>query len=189
MPVKFAFDNPLLRAWLLLHQTYNLILKSEDAVFAKVGLTTQQHGVLMAIKYIQDPVTPTDVSNWLDRNPNGISMLLYRMEKDGLVSRVRDLRDRRSVRLVITERGNEIFGQATIIGWQLVEKMLSDLPEEDLWTLISLLEKVREQGFKNLNLGEAMEEIKIKNEAQNIARFLAKMSIYADTGYSGDERN
>jgi len=189
MSVKFTLDNPLLKAWLLLHQTYNLVLRSEDAVFAKVGLTTQQHAVLMAIRYIQAPVTPTDVANWLDRNPNGISMLLDRMVKDGLVNRIRDLHDRRSVRLVITEKGQETFEQATIIGWQLVEKILSVLPEEDLRRLISLLEKVREQAFENLNPSEVMEEIKIKNEGRNMARFFTKMIKHADTEYSEVERD
>jgi hypothetical protein len=60
MPVKFVFENPLFMAWMLIRQTYNTVLKCEDLVFSKTGLTTQQHAVLIAIKYINTPAKPTD---------------------------------------------------------------------------------------------------------------------------------
>jgi len=114
-----------MRVWLLLHQTNNLVLKCEDRVFGKHGLGTEQHAVLLAIKYIDDPVTPTDVAQWLDRNTNSISLIVERMVKAGLVRRIRDLRDRRSVRLVITSNGKEILDKATVAGWELVQEILS----------------------------------------------------------------
>jgi len=123
--VKFEFENLFMRVWLLLHQTNNLVLKCEDQVFTKFGLNTEQHAVLMAIKYIDDPVTPTGVAQWLDRNTNSISLIVERMVKAGLVRRIRDLRDRRSVRLVITSNGKEILDKATVAGWELVQEILS----------------------------------------------------------------
>lgn len=181
MPVHFSFNNSYLKTWLLLHQTYNLILRSEDNVFAKVGITTQQHSVLMAIRYMQAPVTPTEVANWLDRNPNGISMLIDRMVKGGLVSRIRDLNDRRSVRLEITEKGNEVLDKATVIGWQLIETILSAVQEEELILLTNLLKKVREKAFKNLNPDRTMVEIEIINEEQQMAHYFTDMSKYNKT--------
>jgi len=174
MPVNFGFDNPLLKTWLLLHQTYNLVLKCEDATFAKEGLTTQQHAVLIAIKYISDPVTLTGVSSWLDRRINSISLIVDRMEKGGWVKRTRGLRDRRSVRLVITKKGKEVLEQATISGWGLTKEILSNLSEEELRTLTSLLERIRVKAFKYLNPGEVMEEIKT-NETENMPRFMASI--------------
>ena len=162
MPVKFQFTNQRLMTWLLFRQCYNSVFKCEDAVFAKAGLTTQKHAVLAAVNYIDNPVTVTEVAHWLDRNPNGISMLVDRMEKDGLVNRVRDLRDRRSVRLVMTRKGKDLFEQATIAGWELVQEILSHLSDEDIRTLNSLLDRMREKAFEYLNPGEVMEEIKTK---------------------------
>lgn len=174
MPVKFLFDEPKHKAWLLCHQTYNLVLRCEDVVFAKVGLTTQQHAVLMAIRYIRNPVTPSDVAQWLDRNTNSISLIVDRMEKQGLVKRIRDLRDRRSLRLVMTRKGKEILDQATMIGWVLVQEILSGLTEEDLGTLSDLMERIRGKAFEHLNPGKAIEEVKT-NDAALIPRFLAEM--------------
>ena len=161
MTVKFIFDNPLLKIWLLLHQTYNLVLKSEDVVFARLGLSTQQYAVLIAIKHFRGRVTPVDLANWLDRNPNGISMLLYRMEEHGLVERVRDLRDHRSLRVVMTDKGKKVLEQATIVSWQLVQEVLSRISEEELRMLIEMLEGVRKDVFEHLSPGKVMEEIKL----------------------------
>lgn len=183
MPVKFEFDNPFMRAWLLLHQTHNSILKCEDKVFGKHGITTEQHSVLMAIKYIKGPVKPTDVGRWLDRNTNSVSLIVDRMVKAGLVRRIRDLPDRRSVRLVITNKGKGILDQATIAGWQLVLEILSGLPEEEIRTLIRLLETVREKAIEYLNPGEVTEEIK-RGDPKNIARFMKRMDRYVSDSAS-----
>ncbi len=172
MPVKFAFGNPILGAWALYRQTYNSITRCEEALFAKLGLTPQQYMVLLAIKYIHGPVTPTDVANWLDRNTNSITLIVDRMEKDGLVTRVRDLPDRRALRLVITPKGKEAFDRATGPGWELIQEIMSCFSEEELKTFIRLLGKMRGKTFEYLNIRE-VEEVQAK-DAENIARLLTK---------------
>ncbi len=177
MPVKFGVDNPMLMAWHLLHQTHNSISKCEDEAFSKHGITTEQYSVLMAIKHIQPPVTPTQVGRWLDRNTNTISLIVERMVKAGLVRRIRDLRDRRSVRLVLTDDGKEIFDRATVTGLALVQEILSVLSEEQMRTLTTLLQMVREKAVDYHNPGETLEEVK-KNDSKNMARFIKRMSKY-----------
>jgi DNA-binding MarR family transcriptional regulator len=162
MAVKFKLDNPQLSTWLLLHQTHNLVVKVEDAVFAKMGISNQKHAVLMAMKYIEGPVTPSDIAHWLDRNTNTITTLVDRMEKSGLVRRQRDLRDRRSVRLVMTRKGKETLKAATRIGWEVVQEVLEELSEDELRALSTLLETVRSKAFDYLNPGKVMEEAKMK---------------------------
>jgi DNA-binding MarR family transcriptional regulator len=54
--------------------------------FIQVGLTTRKHAVLFALRNLKSPVTVPDVARWLDCNPNGISMLVDRMVKDGLLT-------------------------------------------------------------------------------------------------------
>ena len=109
MPVKFVLSDPTLKAWILLRQTYIAVSKCEEAAFAKVGITLQQYKVLMAIKYINDPVMPTDVARWLDRNSNSITLIIDRMEKDGLVERVRNLRPSYKARLGVNEKAHVLF--------------------------------------------------------------------------------
>ena len=150
MTANFDFDEPRRRAWVLCHQTYNLVSKCEVAIFAKVGITPQQYGVLLALKSIEGPATPTDVARRTDRKTNSITTIVDRLERDGLVKRVRDLHDRRSIRLAMTSKGEEFLEQATGPGWELIQKMMSCLSEKELRMFIEMLERIREKAFNHL---------------------------------------
>ena len=171
MSVKFEFENPAKGVWVLLRQVYNLISKCNDLVFSNYKLTTEQHSVLMAIKHIEDPVKVTDVARWLDRSVNSVSMIIDRMVKVGLVIRRRDLPDRRAVRLTITSKAEEAFVPATIAGWELIQEILSSLSDEDILTLRSLLEVLRDKTYDYLGSGEVVEKVK-RDEDENMAWFM-----------------
>lgn len=143
MSVKNNLDSPQLKVWLLLHRNCSLITKAEDAVYATIDLTTQHQAVLLAMKYIRGPVTPGIIAQWLDRNTNSITTLVDRMEKVGLVRRVRNMRDRRSVRLVMTKKGKKALDEAEVLGWQLVQDILRIFSEKQLESLSELLQMVR----------------------------------------------
>jgi len=177
MPIKFEFESPDKGAWVLLRQTYNLVLKCEDRVFSEHELTTEQHAVLMAIKHIDGPVRPTDVARWLDRSVNSVSMIIDRMVKAGLVKRVRDRKDRRTVFLTITSKAEKAYVLATVAGWGLIQEILSPLSDEDKLTLIKLLEELRDKTYDYLDSGEVVEEVR-RNETENIARFMKQAAKY-----------
>ena len=177
MPVKFELEDPYKRAWLLLRQTYNLVLKCEDRTFSEYKLTTEQHTVLMAIKHIDAPVRVTDIARWLDRSVNSVSMIIDRMVKAGLVRRLRDLPDRREVRLTITSKAEKDFVLATVAGWGLIQEILSPLSDEDKLTLIRLLEMLRDKAYDYLGSGEVVEEVR-SNETENMAKFMKQAAKY-----------
>lgn len=159
MPINFKIDDPIQGVWSLLQLTNDSIVKCAETAFTKVKLTPQQFYVLAAIKNIGDPVLPTDVAKWLDRNTNTITLIIDRMEKDGLVSRVRDLKDRRALRLLISPRGLKLYEQATRPSRELPKTILSALSADELSTLINLLEKIRQKTFEYRKI-----EDKVANE-------------------------
>jgi DNA-binding MarR family transcriptional regulator len=177
MPVKFEFENLDKGAWMLLRQAHNLVLKCEDRVFNEHELTTEQHAVLMAIKHIDGPVRPTDVARWLDRSVNSVSMIVDRMVKAGLLRRVRDRKDRRTVFLTVTSKAEKAYVLATVAGWELIQEILSPLSDKDKRTFIRLLETLRDKTYDYLNSGEVVEEVK-RNEAENLAQFMKQAARY-----------
>jgi DNA-binding MarR family transcriptional regulator len=177
MPVKFKFEDPYKEAWVLLRQTYNLILKCEDKVFSEYGLTTEQHAVLMVIKHISGPVRITDIARWLDRSVNSVSMIIDRMVKAGLVRRVRDRKDRRTVFVSMTSKVQKDFVRASVAGWELVQEILSPLSDEDRLTLIRLLETLRDKAYDYLGSGEVVEEVR-RDKAWNLAEFMKQAAEY-----------
>ena len=147
MPVRIVETDPVDDAWLILHQTSDSITKCEEDVFARIGIPPQQYLILMAIKRMNGPVTPTRLANWVDRNLNSIILIIDRMEKDGLIERVRDLKDRRTLRLIITEKGRQKYKKGIKPARQLSEKILSVLSPEELISFAANLRKVREETF------------------------------------------
>ncbi len=152
MPARFTFSQPVMKTWMLIHQTHNLLTRSENAVFGNLDLTTRKHAVLLALSNIKGPVTVIDVARWLDRNANGISMLVDRMERDGLVSRVRDLPDRRTVRLEMTPKGEKILKEANKLSKEMIRDVFSELSEEEMANVSAMLDKVRNRTFSFLKL-------------------------------------
>jgi len=172
MPVKFQFKNPNMGAWVLLRQVHNLISKCEDQVYSKHGLTTEQHGVLMAIKHIEGPVRITDIARWLDRSVNSVSMIIDRMVKAGLVRRTRDRKDRRTVFVTTTSKAEKAYIPATAAGWELIQEILSSLSDEDKLTLVRLLETMRDKLYDYLGSSGVVEEVRV-NEIKNMAFWLS----------------
>ncbi len=109
MSEKFAEESLGFKAWMLLHRTRDLFFRCEDRAVSGFGLTAEQWTVLLAIKHLDDPVRPTDVGQWLGHKVNTVSMIVDRMVRGGLVTRVRDLPDRRAIRLAITGQGGASF--------------------------------------------------------------------------------
>lgn len=143
--------NQVFRATGLFHRTYNLLSRCEEAAFARTGISPQQVWVLTAIKYAKSPVTIRKVARFMDRDVNTITMTVNRMEKASLVKRVRDLRDRRSVRLEATRRGQDVFGQAEKISLELINRVLSDFSDRDLEQAAKLMDKMRKSSQRELN--------------------------------------
>jgi len=187
MPIKFEFENLDKGTWVLLRQAHNLVSKCEDRVFSEHGLTAEQHGVLMAVKHISGPVRITDIARWLDRSVNSVSMIIDRMVKAGLVRRVRDRKDRRTVFVTLTSKAEKAYVPATLAGWELIQEILSPLSDEDKLTLIRLLETLRDKTYDYLGSGGVVEEVR-GNEIENLAQLMKQGAEYKSSSTPKSKR-
>lgn len=162
MPVKLTCDDLDRRAVYTFHHLHLSITKLEDKMHRKFGITTKKFIVLSTIKSIIRQVTPTVIAEWLDRNTNSITLIIDRMEKDDLVSRVRDLNDRRSLRIKIEEKGEEVFRRVVVHNHALYKEIMSCLNKHELQELIRLMDKVLEKTFEMRQLRETTKEVRIK---------------------------
>jgi DNA-binding MarR family transcriptional regulator len=168
MTVNFESEKLVLRFWRLMYQTYTLFKTCEDQIFEEHGLTTEQYGVLVAIKYLDEPVRISDVARWLERSTNSVSMIVDRMVKAGLVRRVRDKSDRRTVHVFSTSKGETALKPATLAGLEFIRKILSQLSSEDRCTFVNLLETLKYEILSYLNPGVDTEEMR-RNEPEQQA--------------------
>jgi len=151
-----------LRLWVLVHRARHMMALCEDSAFAKYGITNEQFMLLGAIRTNGGSLRPTDLASILERSQHGISMLVDRMVKAGLVRKIRDTRDRRVVNVMLTDKGENAIALAIPEQWNLTRKILSRLSEKDKRTVANVLEKMKCECLGYLNPEMDMKEI-IKN--------------------------
>ncbi len=174
MMVNSKSENGVLNLWFLLHRVHDLLRTCEDGVFGEYGLTTEQFGVLMTVKYLDGHVRPTDIARWTGRSTNSVSMIVDRMVKAGLLRRVRDRGDRRVVNVFITNKAEDALKPATPAGLELIHKILSQLSDDDRRTLASLLETLKYKSLEYLNPGADIEGM-VRNEDEQHANLLGRV--------------
>ena len=135
--------------WVLLNQVTTLALNARDTEMMEHDATAMQAGVLGIINDVGDATTPAEIARWLLRKPATISGLLDRMEKAGLVERVKDMPRRNWVRVRITKKGQQVYKQS--LKRKSVHQIMGCLSEAEHKQLISILLKLRTKAAKVLN--------------------------------------
>ena len=179
MAVNLNLEHIALRLWFLSHRTHELLRRCEDRVFGEYNLTTEHYTVLAIIKYLDDPVRITDVARWSGRSTNSVSMIIDRMVKAGLVRRVRDRKDRRTVFVTITSKAENALEPATRAGLEFIQEILSPLSHEDKRTFVNLHEVVKHKALEYLNPGvdiEEMQRTEVTSQANLVDRLVQYIS-------------
>lgn len=132
--------------WSTLLKISNSISNYEKQVFSKYQITNQQFIVLMTMALFaqanKTPIIVSDLQPHQNRSLASISLIIDRMENKGLVKRLKDLSDKRSVRLVMTKKGKQIFRESSIRFMELVKSLMSIFNDKELETAIFLLKKM-----------------------------------------------
>ena len=113
----------------LLHRTCHIMERVRENELRGMGLSVMRAGVLEILKSAQTPVTPSEISRRLYRETHSVSGLLNRMEKEGLIRRVKDLKKKNWVRVEITEKGEDAY-RRSLEGNRIQEIMSSLLSSE-----------------------------------------------------------
>jgi DNA-binding MarR family transcriptional regulator len=126
----------------MMYQAYTRFKNGMDQVLMEQGLTMEQYLVLVTIKYHDAPIRITDIARWLERSTNSITMIVDRMVKAGLLRRVRDRSDRRTVNVFLTSKAENALQPANPAAWEFMQQGMSPLSYKDKHTFASLFEMI-----------------------------------------------
>lgn len=139
------------------HQIFSLLRLTADAVhrvrefeLQKYGISPQQAAALICIHSLHDQATPAELSRWLFREPNSITILLNRMHKLGLIEKKADLKRKNQIRLSLTPKGYETYKIAT--QFESFSTLLNIFPKSKRRQLYTLLMQMKEDVFQDLRL-------------------------------------
>jgi DNA-binding MarR family transcriptional regulator len=115
-----------------------------DSVFAEHGLTRGTWDVLAALRRAGEPyrLTPTDLYQALMRTSGAITHTLHRLEYAGLVERLLNPEDGRSLYVALTPRGVEVTDTVAPLHLDNERRLLAGLTADEQHTLANLLRKL-----------------------------------------------
>ncbi len=149
---KHALEDQDFASWVFLARTRDAIFKNRVKEFKKYTLSARQSSVLMVLDALDDSPTPAEISRWVFREPHSISDFLKRMERDGLIRRVKDLDRKNLIRVKITEKGREAIHNARKM--ESIHKIMSSLTKEEHQQLRAILIKLWDKAIRELGIEE-----------------------------------
>jgi MarR family multiple antibiotic resistance transcriptional regulator len=136
--------------WVLFSQTRDAISKARERELHSQHISERHAQLLFMIELIGRNATPAKIAKWLFREPHSISEIIDRMEKQGLLKKVKDLERKNQVRIVITKKGQEYYQRSFIP--KNIPDILSVLPNDERKQFISSLMKLRKTAIKRVGI-------------------------------------
>lgn len=131
--------------WLIVHMR-RAMYKARAKELFQYGITPEEAAVLFIVKAIGPRATPAEISRWLLREPHSTSGLINRMEKKGLIRKVKDLERKNMVRVAITEKGQQSHNQSAKRG--TIHRIMSALDGDERQQMWEYVRKLRDKAFE-----------------------------------------
>lgn len=125
----------------LLTRTQQVVFQKFKASLAEYDVTPVQYGVLKCL-WSKDGQNPSQIAASLYLDSSTITGILDRMENKGLIKRLADPSDRRSLKVILTEQGSRLKEPIIKIIDEENRKVLSILEEEERIKLIEYLNRI-----------------------------------------------
>jgi DNA-binding MarR family transcriptional regulator len=123
----------------LLHRLTRRLRRAQAERLAPLGLTPAQERALRIIIRSEEPLRMTELADQLGIVPRSVTTVIDALEEAGLVHREIDPRNRRAIRLHLTERGRSYRDDMREVRRRAAEDLFAPLTAEDRKALAQLL--------------------------------------------------
>lgn len=135
------WDHPRFKSWIAVGRACQLMQQALTRALADLEIKPPHLDILVNL-YRFEGISQQELARKLLVGRSNMSMLLPQMEKRGLLERRADQKDKRVLRLYLTESGRELTGRAMVIQTDVIEKTLSATPIEDCLAMAENMEKL-----------------------------------------------
>ncbi len=135
----FLWDHPRFRSWISVARACQLMQQALARALAPLDIKPPHLDILVNL-YRFEGISQQELARKLLVGRSNMSMLLPQMEKRGLLERRADQRDKRVLRLFLTEEGRSLSEKAMQIQTELIERTLSATPLDDCQRLAETMD-------------------------------------------------
>ncbi len=118
------WDNPRFKNWIALVRAEKAVIRALTRALAPLDLKLGQLDLLMNL-YRHPGMSQHDVARRLLVGRSNITMLLPQMERQGLLRREGDAKDKRIIRLYLTPQGETLLMEALKVYSNLIERVMA----------------------------------------------------------------
>lgn len=130
-----------LKLWVVLARAYDAVSRHSAADIGRYGLTQGEFGILEAL-YHRGPMLLGEVQRRILVSSGGITYLVDRLEKRGLVERRECAEDRRARYAALTGEGEALIARIFPEHASCIERVLAGLPVEEQRAAVDLLRRL-----------------------------------------------
>ncbi|HYA54756.1 MAG TPA: MarR family transcriptional regulator [Thermoplasmata archaeon] len=126
-----ALSSPSLEQeelWESFREVYTLVTERVVEELAPFGLAIVEHRALLHCAH--GPVRATDLTRSLGLTPSGVTELVDRLERRGLVKRLENAADRRSVLIAVTPEGARLVESARAARRAYLRRIARSVPPD-----------------------------------------------------------
>lgn len=107
---------------------------------------TRIQWVALYFIYSKQGLSQRELARLMEINDSSALRLVDRLERDGMVKRVRGVEDRRIIHLEMTAKGTEIIINLMPVGEEFSQLLVKDISPEDLF----IFQRVQRQMYENV---------------------------------------
>jgi len=141
---KAKMDKQRLRAFLSLIRFNDVATRYMAVEFMKHGSSSMRMVLMNALFVNGGSMSPTELSKRIFRTRHSITSMVDTLERQGLVRREPNAKDRRSINVTLTSQGRQLFKRMVPVGYEISQRALSCLDNDEVVVLKTLLKRVRE---------------------------------------------
>ena len=140
---SLPWDHPRFSSWIAVARACQLMQQSLGRSLAELDIKTPHLDILINL-YRFEGLTQQDLARKLLVGRSNITMLLPQLETRGLLRREGDEKDKRILRLALTEAGEALLMQALKVHMALIEKAMSQSTPEQCDMIGEQMRKIYE---------------------------------------------
>ena len=138
--------------WILLSRVYHMIAKLRRLELAKYNIQPVQAYILLILNSLGGETSPTELARYAYEDKSAISDILIRMEKQGLITKTKEVAGNSRVKVKMTEKGEKALKLSS--EREYLRRVMSVLTAEKLEQLDSCLGLIRDNAITQLDIQE-----------------------------------
>ena len=145
-------NSPGYQAYHLFTQTADAVQKFADSTFyRRSGLSPSKFAVLQILADRGGTMTPSEIARWILRERHNVTTLVSRMKREGFVREEPNPTSRRSIHIILTEKGYKKLEEAQPVAKDIANQVVASMSERSLNSLTRTLSMVSKNAHNGLD--------------------------------------